>query len=487
MEPEKSREKEIISFEIVVSGQKYSASIDSVQRVLSIEFPEGTMINELAPNIVISPKSTIFPQSNVPQDFSKSIYYKVTAEDGSSVDYLVNVTVLESIKSSEKSIAAVTLFIDNEDIEITIDSAVNTLNATVPYGTKISNLNPEFNISDKATLVPASGSSHDFSTPVKYTITAEDGTSIVYTFFVTVEKPTSLDLAELSNKWENQTGLNLNILEVENNGIIWGRKYVNSEMDNLLKLDGTKEALVHISKLPLRKINTIHEFDDSIWIGTSAGIVNINGPDTLIYNLSNLAIENNIKSFCVFNNQLYSLTSNSVFKFENSNWTRIVSNQSEDFIDFSISNNVIFFITKNSILEYDGKFRKFTTTEEYSSFDHIKIDSRNKIWISNWWGLIKFENEEFTFYTDAKIDGFPNAGLLNFIIDDQGMVWTVWGKHGVIVFDDESVVYNFTTGSSNLASPAGINIILRNNTIFAGLFYYQGQNFPNSAIARLKL
>lgn len=60
------------------------------------------------------------------------------------------------------------------------------IGATVPYGTDITNLIPIISISDKATVSPASLMATDFSSPVNYTVTAQDGTTKVYVVTVNI-------------------------------------------------------------------------------------------------------------------------------------------------------------------------------------------------------------------------------------------------------------------------------------------------------------
>lgn len=67
--------------------------------------------------------------------------------------------------------------IDEENLTITIE---------VPSGTDITNLTPEITVSEKATVSPASGEAQDFTNPVVYTVTAENGTSTEYTVSVNV-------------------------------------------------------------------------------------------------------------------------------------------------------------------------------------------------------------------------------------------------------------------------------------------------------------
>jgi hypothetical protein len=56
-----------------------------------------------------------------------------------------------------------------------IDTTVAVVTLYVPYGTDIRSLAPLFTLSDGAFMQPENGSVRDFSTPVYYTVTAEDG------------------------------------------------------------------------------------------------------------------------------------------------------------------------------------------------------------------------------------------------------------------------------------------------------------------------
>ena len=86
----KSDEKEILSFKI--NGEDGKITFGDTVDFL---FPEGTDITNLTPQIVISDKATITPASGVVQDFSGDdyIWYKVTAEDGTSKNYRVRVKI----------------------------------------------------------------------------------------------------------------------------------------------------------------------------------------------------------------------------------------------------------------------------------------------------------------------------------------------------------------------------------------------------------
>ena len=73
-----------------------------------------------------------------------------------------------------------------------IDYEKMTITVNVPFGTDVTALTPEIEISAGASVSPASGEAQDFSQPVKYTVTAEDGiTRQEYQAAVVVEEEKS--------------------------------------------------------------------------------------------------------------------------------------------------------------------------------------------------------------------------------------------------------------------------------------------------------
>jgi hypothetical protein len=75
----------------------------------------------------------------------------------------------------------------------TIDEGAKTISAEVPNGTDLTALSPTVVISAKASVSPASGASQDFSNPITYTVTAEDGSTVGYTVTITMEPCASPD------------------------------------------------------------------------------------------------------------------------------------------------------------------------------------------------------------------------------------------------------------------------------------------------------
>lgn len=79
----------------------------------------------------------------------------------------------------------------------------NEITAEVPFGTDISDLIPSIEVSQKATLGPAGGVSTDFTNPISYTVTAEDGSSKQFNVAVPIAP------APYIGKWETETSVNI--------------------------------------------------------------------------------------------------------------------------------------------------------------------------------------------------------------------------------------------------------------------------------------
>ncbi len=88
-------------------------------------------------------------------------------------------------KSSEKEILE--FHFSSPNVEAIINESMKIVEATVPYGTDVTALKPIIEVSNQATISPESGTLMDFTNPVTYTVTAEDGSQSIYTVTVTVE------------------------------------------------------------------------------------------------------------------------------------------------------------------------------------------------------------------------------------------------------------------------------------------------------------
>ncbi len=80
-----------------------------------------------------------------------------------------------------------------------------TVSITVPYGTNLTNLTPTIAVSAGATILPASGSAENFTNPVTYTVTAQDGvTTTTYTVTLTVGSAANHFRREYHHVWRRR-------------------------------------------------------------------------------------------------------------------------------------------------------------------------------------------------------------------------------------------------------------------------------------------
>lgn len=66
----------------IVPGQVGTSSIDAVNHEVSFHVPSGTSVKTLVPAITISANASILPLSGIAQDFTGTVSYTVTAENG---------------------------------------------------------------------------------------------------------------------------------------------------------------------------------------------------------------------------------------------------------------------------------------------------------------------------------------------------------------------------------------------------------------------
>jgi hypothetical protein len=92
-------------------------------------------------------------------------------------------------KSSEKQITSFTFSGLNPQVNGIFDSAKHTITFTVPSDVDITSLNPIISVSPNAAITPGSGNFQDFTNPVTYTVTAEDGSTQIYTVIVNTLAP----------------------------------------------------------------------------------------------------------------------------------------------------------------------------------------------------------------------------------------------------------------------------------------------------------
>jgi hypothetical protein len=186
----KSSDKLINSFGFAGLNPEEDGAVDNTNYSVNLVVPVGTDVTKLTPTISISDSATISPASDVSQDFTNPVIYTVTAQDGSTQSYSVTVTTDQpdgTTQSSDKLINSFGFAGLNPEVDGSVDNTGHLVNLIVPSGTDVTNLVPTITISDNATIYPNSSVAQDFTNPVIYTVTAQDGSIQDYTVTVTTE------------------------------------------------------------------------------------------------------------------------------------------------------------------------------------------------------------------------------------------------------------------------------------------------------------
>ncbi|WP_425392096.1 BspA family leucine-rich repeat surface protein [Ekhidna sp.] len=141
---------------------------------VNIEVAFGTDVSDLVATFDLSTGASatvggITQESGVTSnDFTSAVTYTVTAADNvTTQDWIVNVSVASNDSTDIKSFVA-------DGIEGEINTINHTVNLSMPSGTDLSALTPTIEVSTNATIAPASGVAQDFTSPVTYTVTAEN-------------------------------------------------------------------------------------------------------------------------------------------------------------------------------------------------------------------------------------------------------------------------------------------------------------------------
>jgi eukaryotic-like serine/threonine-protein kinase len=178
--PPPSSEKIITSFVFTVSknaGLSTNATGIIKPDSIIINVPQGTNLLSLIPDITHT-GVRVSPENNTAQNFTSPVNYTITARDGSTKNYVVKV----SYQSSSNIITSF-IFKASDNPGFTSDVAgvigTDTIKVYLPPGSNATSLLPSI-IHTGVSLVPASNTAQNFTLPVSYRVTAEDGSTKTY-------------------------------------------------------------------------------------------------------------------------------------------------------------------------------------------------------------------------------------------------------------------------------------------------------------------
>jgi hypothetical protein len=161
-------------------------------KVIAVTVPYGTNLTNLVATFTttgagVKVGTTVQASGTTGNNFTAPVTYTVTAADGSSVPYAVNVTIAQN---PAKTISAFS-FVGFTGFVGTVNEAAKTIAVNLPFGTDVRNLAAAFTTTGTGvkvgSAVQTSGTTlNDFTGPVTYTVTAADGSSVTYAVNVTI-------------------------------------------------------------------------------------------------------------------------------------------------------------------------------------------------------------------------------------------------------------------------------------------------------------
>jgi eukaryotic-like serine/threonine-protein kinase len=108
------------------------------------------------------------------------LFFTLSCDKEVITDNNPNPTPTTSTKSSAKDITKFSFAALSPAVDATIDGAGKSISSTLSNSADLTKLVPTITLSTKATISPASGTVQDFSKEVIYTVTAEDGSTVVW-------------------------------------------------------------------------------------------------------------------------------------------------------------------------------------------------------------------------------------------------------------------------------------------------------------------
>ena len=148
---------------------------------------------------------------------------------------------------------AITSFVFEEitpPVVATVDMFDYTVTAIVPFGTPLTSLTPTIGISEKATILPLSGTPQDYTSEFIYTVTAEDGSAQEWSVTVLLGDENAVPRLALSepvwNLSPSGTGVPDFFTTEGERGLAFGNDhlYITNNNDKVLVLDPSDGSIL---------------------------------------------------------------------------------------------------------------------------------------------------------------------------------------------------------------------------------------------------
>ena len=212
-----------------VGYSAYPGTVNEAAKTVAVKLPFGTLLTTplvatfTTTGVGVTVAGVTQMTGTTANNFTAPVTYRVTAADGTFVDYVVTVTT-----SLNPAKALLTYsFVGYSAYPGTVNEAAKTVAVKLPFGTDVTDLVANFTTTGKVVAVAgvtqtsgAAASAHDFTAPVTYRVTAADGTFVDYVVTVVTNIP-NLGSAAAYGGFGGDAGMtNQGILTVINNGDI---------------------------------------------------------------------------------------------------------------------------------------------------------------------------------------------------------------------------------------------------------------------------
>ncbi|WP_374517798.1 DUF5018 domain-containing protein [Undibacterium squillarum] len=260
----KSNTKTFTNFSIVTPSTQ--GIINEASKLITINITEPTDVTKLVAKFSstgVSVKIGEIPQvsGTTINDFSKPVNYTVIAEDGSTETYRVEVILL--VKSSKKSLTAFS-FPDYQTSAV-IDESKRIITATLPANANLASLKAHFETSGNEVSVNgvkqvSDITVNDFSGPVSYKVTAEDGSSQLYVVLISkIVLSSSKEISSFSVPSLGVSGV------IDNDaGVISLLVPANTDVSQLTPKFTSTGMLVTVNNVPQQSEKSIQNFTNEV-------------------------------------------------------------------------------------------------------------------------------------------------------------------------------------------------------------------------------
>jgi hypothetical protein len=221
--PSSAREITAYSFE-AANNPALASDVDAtiIGNSIALVVPFDTDVTALVATFattgeVVTVNGTRQASGSTPNDFTTPVSYRVTAEDGTTRDYTVDVTLASS---AAKEITAYSFqAADNAALTADVTATINgsAIAATVPFGADVTALVATFATTGQGVTVGATAqvsgtTANDFTQSVTYRVTAADASTRDYTVTVTVAADSAKEITAYSFLTTDNPGLTSNVI-----------------------------------------------------------------------------------------------------------------------------------------------------------------------------------------------------------------------------------------------------------------------------------